>query len=93
MTEAHENEIIRVATARHPVEAHIWRQALEAEGVHCEVVGDYLLSGETGAQSQSELWVHRRNADLARAILQVYQQAAAGIEDDDDEEEEGEEEV
>ena len=88
MADTHDNEIICVAKARHPMEAHIWRQALEAEGLHCEVVGEYLLSGEVGTPAATELWVHRRNADLARAILQVYQDAAAGAEV----EEEGEEE-
>jgi putative signal transducing protein len=88
MAETREDDIIRVATARHPIEAHIWRQALETEGVRCQVVGDYLDSGEA-ANYTPELWVHRRDADLARAILQVYQQAAA--QGDDEDEDEGEE--
>ena len=89
MAEAREDDIIRVATARTPIEAHIWRQALETEGLRCEVVGDYLFSAEAGVPYTPELWVRRRDADLARAILQVYQDAAAGVE----EEEEGEEEA
>ena len=86
MAEDREDDIIRVATARHPIEAHIWRQALETEGVHCEVVGDFLFGAEGGLPHTPELWVHRRDADLARAILQVYQQAAACEADETEEE-------
>jgi len=80
-----QNDIIRLARARHPMEAHIWKQALETEGIRCQVVGEFLYAGEAGVPDQAvELWVRRSDHDLAKAILDVYQQFA----NLDDEEEE-----
>ena len=40
-----QHELTRLATATTPIEAHIWQQALEEEGIRCQVVGDYLDAG------------------------------------------------
>ena len=52
---------MRLVTAGSPQEAHLWRQALEDEGVRCRVVGEYL--GGFGVVCPGhpvpELWVRR----------------------------------
>ena len=46
--------------------AHIWQQALQEEGIRCEVLGDYLDAGLGGISGMmAEIWVEP--ADLARA--------------------------
>ena len=41
----HNDDIVHLATATNPPEAHLWRQALEGEGIRCHVVGEYLDGG------------------------------------------------
>jgi hypothetical protein len=61
-----DNDIVRVATAPNPTLAHIWEQALRAEGIQSRVVGDYLEAGLGNIPGmKAEVWVHRD--DLARA--------------------------
>ena len=51
---------------RTPFQAHIWQQALEQEGIRCQVLGDYLDAGIGDIPGISaEVWVAA--ADLARA--------------------------
>jgi hypothetical protein len=65
-TDHSEDEIVRLARAANPVEAHIWEEALLAEGIRCKVVGDLLDAGLGDVPGVSpEVWVHRK--DLARA--------------------------
>ena len=60
------DDIVRLATAVNPLQAHIWQQALEAEGIRCQVTGDFLDAGVGDIPGLSaEVWVHRD--DLARA--------------------------
>ena len=70
-------EIVRLVTASSPQEAHLWRQALEGEGVRCLVVGEYL--GSFGVvypgHPVPELWVHQEDAERARAVLERLQEA------------------
>ena len=70
-------EIVRLVTASRPQEAHLWRQALEDEGVRCQVVGEYL--GSFGVvypgHPVPELWVHQEDAERARAVLERLQEA------------------
>ena len=65
------DEIVRLATASNPQEAHLWRQALKEQGIRCRVVGDYL--GSFGivppGHAVPELWVHCNDAERARSIL------------------------
>jgi hypothetical protein len=37
-----EHEVVRLAEAANPFQAHTWQQALQQEGIHCQVLGDYL---------------------------------------------------
>ena len=71
-------DIVRLATATHPVQAHIWEQALRAEGIRCKVVGDYLDAGLGDLPNISaEVWVHRDDLPRAEEILRRGQQVAA----------------
>jgi hypothetical protein len=60
------HELVRLAAAANPFQAHIWQQALKNEGIRCQVLGDY-LDADIGdiPGIRAEVWV--TVADLARA--------------------------
>ena len=61
-----QHEIVRLAGAANPLQAHIWQQALQQEGIRCQVLGDYLEAGIGNIPGMgAEVWVEA--ADLARA--------------------------
>jgi hypothetical protein len=69
-----EHEMVRLAAAANPFQAHLWQQALEEEGIRCRVLGDYLEAGIGDIPGMgAEVWVNA--ADLARAetILREHQ--------------------
>jgi len=69
-----QHDIVRLASAANPFQAHIWQQALEQEGIRCQVLGDYLDSAFGDIPGvRAEVWVE--SADLARAeaILREHQ--------------------
>ncbi len=71
------DEIVRLTTARNLQEAHLWKQALEQEGIRCQVVGDYLTEAPEGVHPFcSELWVFGNDVEKAKAILGKSQQGA-----------------
>ncbi len=71
------DDIVHLANARNPVEASIWRQALEDEGISCKVVGDLLEAGIGDVGSvMPEVWVHARDLERARAFLADHHGAA-----------------
>ena len=60
------HDVVRLAAAANPFQAHIWQQALEQQGIRCQVLGDYLDAGLGDIPGISaEVWVE--TADLARA--------------------------
>jgi hypothetical protein len=70
--------LVRLATAANPVLAHIWQQALQEEGLHCQVLGDYLDAGLGDIPGFSaELWVETADFARAEAILQQHQERSA----------------
>jgi len=77
-------EVVRLATASDGLQADLWRQALEAEGIRCRVVGadigilGDLLFGELGGAVQPEVWVLRPDADRGRQILTRLVEGGAG---------------
>jgi hypothetical protein len=74
-------DIVRLMSADNPTQAHIWEQALLAEGIRCMVVGDCLDASFGDIPGlKPELWVHRENVERAKAILH---EADMEIEDDD----------
>jgi len=82
----HDDDIVRLATATNPQEAHLWRQALEDEGIRCHVVGDYLDAGVGDIPGlRAEVWVHREDLERARTFLDAHQgsQTAGGGEDEE----------
>jgi len=78
MTPDDRKEMVRLATAPHPMQAHIWEQALQAEGIRCHVVGDYLDAGVGDIPGlTAELWVDSADAARAEAILLEHEKPAA----------------
>jgi hypothetical protein len=67
-------DLVRLAAAPNPVLAHIWQQAIEQEGIRCEVLGDYLDAGLGDIPGFSaELWVESADFARAEAILRQHQ--------------------
>ncbi len=86
MATEHPDDIVHLAQAANPVEARIWQQALEDEGIRAKVVGDYLEAGIGNVPGIGpEIWVHKDDLARAAEILQRGQEKA------DEPEEEAEE--
>ena len=69
------DNIVRLATARDPQEAHLWRQELEDKNVRCRVVGEILGSFGVAPPGYPvpEIWVLQEDAERARQILERLQ--------------------
>jgi hypothetical protein len=68
-----QQDLVRLATAANPFQAHIWQQALQAEGIHCQVLGDYLDAGIGDIPGFSaEVWVEPADLARAEAILREH---------------------
>ncbi len=79
------DDVVRLATASTPFEAHLWKQALEEEYIPCKVVGDYLEAGVGDISGiQPEVWVHRDFVDRARAILDAHRHALERTTEEED---------
>jgi len=96
----HPDDIVRVGTASNPQQAYLWQQALAEEGIQARVVGDYLGAGVGDVPGiQPEVWVHRNDADRARALLAEHEHPPAAPPeanpepDDEDEDEKEAEDV
>ena len=64
------DDVVRLATAQNPMQAHLWEQALRQAGIRCKVVGDYLDAGIGDIPGvRAEVWVHRDDLARAEAIL------------------------
>ena len=73
-----QHEIARLATAANPFEAHIWQQALEQEGIRCQVLGDYLDAGIGNIPGiGAEVWVETADLARAEAILDGFHRATS----------------
>jgi methionine salvage enolase-phosphatase E1 len=71
------HEPVRLVTALNPVQAHIWREALEDEGIRAQVVGDYLDAGVGDIPGiRAEVWVQACDVARAQQILQRHQPAS-----------------
>jgi hypothetical protein len=72
------DDIVRLATAPNPAQAHIWEQALRQAGVRCKVVGDYLDAGLGDIPGlRAEVWVHKDDVARGEEVLREMQQAEA----------------
>jgi hypothetical protein len=70
MFDRHGDDVVRLVTASNPQEAHLWRQALEDQGIRCRV--DEYFGGFAvvpPAYPVPELWVHQEDAERAQSIL------------------------
>jgi hypothetical protein len=77
MSTEHPDDIVRLATAPTPAQAHIWQQALADEGIRAHVVGDYLDAGVGNIPGlNAEIWVHRDDLARAEEILRRGQDVA-----------------
>ena len=75
-----QQELVRLAGAANPFQAHIWEQALQQEGIRCEVLGDYLDAGIGNIPSVSaEVWVEACHERRANAILRRYHSSPAEV--------------
>ena len=78
------DDIVRLATAPNPAQAHLWEQALRQAGVRCKVVGDYLDAGIGDIPGmRAEIWVHRDDVARGEAVLREMQEAA-GVADEEE---------
>jgi hypothetical protein len=69
-----QHDVVRLASAANPAVAHIWQQALEQEGIRCQVLGDYLDAGFGDIPGLSaEVWVETADFARAEAILRQHQ--------------------
>jgi hypothetical protein len=77
------DDIVRLATAPNPAQAHIWEQALRQAGVRCKVVGDYLSAGIGDIPGlQAEIWVHKEDLARGEEVLREMQEAEARDEEE-----------
>ena len=74
MNSEDQHDIVRLAAAANPFQAHIWQQALQQEGIRCQVLGDYLDAGIGDIPGFSaEVWVETADLARAEAILRQHQ--------------------
>jgi hypothetical protein len=80
-----DDDIVHLASAVNPVEAHVWKQALDEEGIRSRVVGDYLDVGIGDVPGMSaEVWVHRDDLERARRVLDEHRKSAAANNEPED---------
>jgi hypothetical protein len=78
MSTGQPDDVVRLVRAPNPVQAHIWEEALRAEGIECKVVGDYLAASFGDVPGTlPELWVHRKDVERAERILHECEQAVS----------------
>jgi hypothetical protein len=76
MATEHDDDIVHLATARNPFQAHAWEQALRQEGISCKVVGDYLDAGIGDISGfLPEIWVRRDDRTRAEKLLEELEQS------------------
>ena len=74
-----QRDVVRLAGAANPFQAHIWQQALEQEGIRCKVLGDYLDAGIGDIPGMKvEVWVETGDLARAEAILRQHRNRSEG---------------
>lgn len=72
--EGQAHDLVHLATAVNPFETHIRQQALQQEGIRCQVPGDYLDAGVGNIPDiEAGVWVEADNLDRAKTILGQHQ--------------------
>ena len=71
------HDVVRLAEAVNPFQAHVWQQALDEEGIHCQVLGAYLGGGIGDLPGMSaEVWVEASDLTRAEAILRQHEDSS-----------------
>lgn len=65
-----EQDIVCVATTPNRNQARGWRDALEAQGINCQLGEDLTYWFDNRPLAQADLWVHRFNVHRAQEILE-----------------------
>jgi hypothetical protein len=69
-----QHDVVRLAAAANPFQAHLWQQALEEEGIRSTVLGDYLEAGIGDIPGMAaEVWVNAGDLERAETILREHQ--------------------
>lgn len=72
-----DEHLIRLSTAPNPALAHIWANTLRGQGIHCQVVGDFLDAGLGDISGvQSEIWIRSHDQTRAQEVLERHQTAS-----------------
>lgn len=74
-----EAQVICLTKVPNPLQAHLWENALRAEGIESQVVGDFdgVGSGDSAVR-QPEIWIVRQDWIRARHVLrQCFQSEVA----------------
>jgi hypothetical protein len=75
-----QHDMVRLAAAANPFQAHIWQQALEQEGIRCQVLGDYLDAGIGDIPGMmAEVWVDAADLARAEAILREHESCSGEV--------------
>jgi Putative prokaryotic signal transducing protein len=78
MNSENPRDVVRLAAAANPLQAHIWQQALEQEGIRCQVLGDYLDAGIGDIPGMGvEVWVEPADLSRAESILRQHRELEA----------------
>jgi hypothetical protein len=71
-------DVVRLASAANPAQAHIWKQALQDEGIRSEIVGEYLDAGLGDIPGlYPELWVYPEDLERAKELLRRHEGTAS----------------
>ena len=77
-------DLVRLATARIPFQAHAWEQALRSEGIWCKAVGDYLDAGLGDISGVlPEIWVQQDDLARAEKVLKALEKASSESQPED----------
>ena len=80
-----QHEHVRLAEAANPFQAHLWQQAIEEEGIRCQVLGDYLDAGIGDIPGiRAEVWVGAADVARAEAILDQHRHRSGDMRESDD---------
>jgi len=76
--EGETHHLVRLTTAANPFQAYVWQQALQEQGIRCQVLGDYLDAGIGDIPGiEAEIWVEAADLERAAAILREHRDGRA----------------
>lgn len=79
MHSENQSDLVRLAAAANPFQAHIWEHALQGEGIPCQVLGDYLDAGIGDIPGiRAEVWVEAVDRARAEEVLHQHRNHSEG---------------